>query len=80
MVMARIRIKDLPKGMKISTEELKRIRGGSGYIKLGGLEGESLLGTYSGDPLLTQHKISSGTQVFPKVETSVGWDPGDTIR
>lgn len=26
--MARIKIKDLPKDMKISTEELKRVRGG----------------------------------------------------
>ena len=28
-IMARIRIKDLPKDIKISKEELKRIRGGA---------------------------------------------------
>ena len=36
--MARIRIKDLPKDMKISKEELKRIRGGAltPLLSLGG--------------------------------------------
>jgi len=41
--MARIKIRDLPKGMKISREELKRIRGGAfdAFLKIEGVSAES---------------------------------------
>jgi type VI protein secretion system component Hcp len=41
--MARIKIKDLPKDMKISKEELKRIKGGAfdSFLKIEGTPGES---------------------------------------
>jgi len=43
--MARVKIKDLPKDMKISADEMQRVRGG--------------------------FTLSTGTLVFPKIETSV---------
>jgi type VI protein secretion system component Hcp len=40
--MARIKIKDLPKDMRISKEELKRIKGGAfdAFLKIDGISGE----------------------------------------
>jgi len=43
--MARVKIKDLPKDMKISADEMRRVKGGI--------------------------TLSTGTLVFPKIETSV---------
>jgi len=41
--MARIKIADLPRDMKISKEELKRIRGGAfdAFLKIEGISGEA---------------------------------------
>lgn len=52
--MARIKINDLPKQMKISAEELKRVRGGSVTVGVNNLS--------------VVHKSSSGvTMAFPDV-------------
>ena len=68
--MARIKIKDLPKDAKISKEELKRIKGGTfgAYLQL---DGRSQ--TWMPPEPLGYGKIEIG-------ETTVGWDPGDSIR
>jgi len=68
--MVRIRIKDLPKDMRISKEELKRIKGGAfgSFLRL---EGTSQ--TWMPPEPLGYGKIEIG-------ETTVGWDPGDSIR
>ena len=65
--MARIKIKDLPKDMKISKEEMKVIRGGfnpqpepPAYKVYGGLDQRYI------------KAIDPPDDVFPK-----GWDPGD---
>jgi type VI protein secretion system component Hcp len=39
--MARIKIKDLPKDMKVSKEEMKSIKGGALFINFGDIKGES---------------------------------------
>jgi hypothetical protein len=40
MIVARIKIKDLPKDIKISKEELKRIKGGALSLNFGDIKGE----------------------------------------
>jgi len=39
--MAKIKIKDLPKDYKITDDEMKRIRGGAAYVKIGDIKGEA---------------------------------------
>jgi hypothetical protein len=39
--MAKIKIKALPKNVKISKEEIRRVAGGAAYIKFYGIGGEA---------------------------------------
>ena len=57
--MARIKVKDIPKDQKISREELKRIRGGAGFIKYDGIS------FFQGTTVFPKIEI---VNVFPKVE------------
>ena len=55
--MARIKIKDLPEDMKVSKEELKRIRGGIMYISPSVRYGKSIKVYKMEDPYLNLYKM-----------------------
>ena len=58
--MARIEISDLKEDIAITEEELKHVKGGPAYMKLGDVKGEVL-----SSPTLSSHKMNVQLDVKP---------------